>query len=235
MKPIIITNKGKRKVNEDYVLAQNINSETLLMIVADGMGGYEYGDLAAKLVVENIFTYLSTVKQINSNHIQKSINKATLAIRQLRDKKQAKIGATVGGIVFMPKIALCFWVGDVKIFHFRDEKLQFESNPHTLINEVKKNGSINDTYRLKKYRHVVTRSVQGDIKNSQVETKLINDLTQKDTFIVSSDGVHNIIDGLSLQNILYSNNDLNEGGRKIEERLILEAIDNFSMIVLQCN
>jgi len=65
MNPIIITNKGQRDVNQDYVLAQNINPDTLLLIVSDGMGGYDHGEIAAKLAAENVLAYLSTISEIN--------------------------------------------------------------------------------------------------------------------------------------------------------------------------
>jgi len=129
--------------------------------------------------------------------------------------------------------AICFWVGDVKIFHLRNNKIHFESSSHTLINEVKNNGSITDTNRLRKYRHIVTRSVQGEIKDSQVETKIIGDLSEKDIFIISSDGVHDIINGLNLQSYLNSSGTLIQATKRIEERLKKEATDNFSMIVIQ--
>ena len=233
MKPIIITNKGQREANQDYVLAQNINPDTLLLVVSDGMGGYDHGEIAAKLVVDNVLAYLSTINEISTDQLQKAINKANLAVRQLKQEKKINAGATVGGVVLTQGRAICFWVGDVKIFHFRDNKLQFESSSHTLINEVKNNGSITDANRLKKYRHIVTRSVQGEIKNSQVETKMIDDLFEKDIFIICSDGVHDIIDGLGLQHFIRSSEDAEKATSKIEERLNCEAKDNFSMIVLQ--
>jgi len=233
MNPIIITNKGQRDINQDYVLAQNINPDTLLLIVSDGMGGYDYGDIAAKLVAENVLAYLSTITDINPDQLQKAINKSNLAVKQLKHEKKTDAGATVGGIVINQNKAICFWVGDVKVFHFRDGKLQFESPSHTLINEVKKNGSINNTDKLERYRHVVTRSVQGDIKKSEVETRILNDVYTKDIFVVCSDGVHDIIDGLSYQYYLKSSADLVQAINKIKERLRQEAKDNFSMIVFK--
>jgi len=231
MNSIVITDKGQRVVNQDYVLVENINTDTFLFVVCDGMGGYDHGEIAAKLVAENILAYLSTITEINPDQLQKAINKSNLAIKQLKHEKKTETGATVGGIVINQKQAIFFWVGDVKVLHFRDGKLLFESSSHTLINEVKKNGSINDTNRLKKYQHVVTRSVQGDIKNSQVETKIIDDLVENDIFIVCSDGLHDIIDGMGLQYYLNSSDDIAQASNKIEERLKKEAKDNFSMIV----
>lgn len=231
MNPIIITNKGQRDINQDYVLVQNINPDSLLLIVSDGMGGYDHGELAAKLAAENVLAYLSTISEINPDQLQKAINKSNLAIKQLKQEKKADAGATIGGVVISNNIAICFWVGDVKVYHFRNGKLLFESQSHSLMNEIKNNGSYADTDRLQRYRHVVTRSVQGDIKNSLIETKIIDDLVEDDTFIVCSDGVHDVIHGMGFQHYFISSATIMEAINKVEEQLKEEAKDNFSMII----
>ena len=76
------SNKGKRKSNQDYLFSKSINPDCILNMVVDGMGGYEYGEVASKLVAENIHTYLSTVQEINEKEIQKAVNKSNLIIKQ---------------------------------------------------------------------------------------------------------------------------------------------------------
>lgn len=232
MNSIIISHIGKRESNQDFVLVENINSDTQLHIVADGMGGYENGEIAASLVAENILTYLSTVQNIDSIQIQKAINKANLVIRQEKDKRGAKLGATVGGIVYHSNQAICFWVGDVKIFHFKNKKLIKESTSHTLIEEIIKNGSIKDSKQINKYKHVVTRSVQGDVEHSKIEYFKVDNIDHSDLFMICSDGVHDIYEGLVIQNLLNSNDTLEKTVSQIESSLKFEAKDNFSLIAL---
>lgn len=233
MKTIIFSHKGKREVNQDFVLVQNINPKTYLYLIADGMGGYEHGEIAAEIVAENILTYLSTVEIIDKEKIQKAINKANLAIKQVKKNKNIKLGATVGGLILQSNQATCFWVGDVKIFHFRNNKLVRESTSHTLMNEIISNGSINDPKQIIKYKHVVTRSVQGDVKLSQIETFTQGNINDSDLFLVCSDGVHDLYDGINLQQVLNTSESLEEAFNQIEKRLISEAKDNFSLITLQ--
>ena len=232
MKSIVFSHKGKREVNQDFVLVQNINPETYLHLVADGMGGYEHGEIAAKLVAESVLTFLSTVESINEAQIQKAINKANLAIRQLREKNNSKIGATVGGVILQANQATCFWVGDVKIFHYKNNRLVKESTSHTLMNEVISNGSIKDPKQISKYKHVVTRSVQGDVEYSQIESFTQKNLDSSDLFLVCSDGVHDLYDGIHLQQILKTSDSNEEAFNRIEKRLLDEAKDNFSLIGL---
>jgi len=232
MKSIVFSHKGKREVNQDYVLVHDISFDTRIYLIADGMGGYDHGEIAAKMVAENILTYLSTVEKIDETQIQKAINKSNLAIRQLREKKITKVGSTVGGVIIQGNRATCFWVGDVKIFHFRNNKLVFESQAHTLMNELISNGSIKDPKQINKYKHVVTRSVQGDIEHSQIGSFTQENIDKSDFFLVCSDGVHDLYDGMLIQQLFNSSPSIKEAISVIEERLVKEAKDNFSLITI---
>lgn len=230
MKTNVISHKGKRETNQDFVLVETLDTEKYLYLVVDGMGGYNYGAEAAKMVTESVSTYLRTVKVLNDVEVQMAINKANLSIRQFSEDKESKLGATVGGILIENKSAFCFWVGDVKIFHFRNNKLVYESQAHTLINQIIENGSITETDRLLKYKHVVTHSIQGDLEHSKMDYKRIDDLMEGDLLMICSDGVHDIYEGIAIQQVLNSSENTEEALERIENRLIKDAKDNFSFV-----
>ncbi|MBL6444698.1 protein phosphatase 2C domain-containing protein [Fulvivirga sp. 29W222] len=236
MKSWSFSHIGKRKVNEDVVIAQAFENNTSLIAVVDGMGGYDYGDMAASVVAENITTYLSTVTEPNPYHIQKAVNKANLALRQKREALSLKMGATIGGVIIIGgNSAICFWVGDVKIFHFRNRRLVFESHPHTLVNQLVSQEPPISVSSLSRYRHIVTRSVHGDLEYSQAEIYNIARVQRSDLFIVCSDGVHDLIDGLYLEKQLSITIDLNELLSQIECKLLNEAKDNYSLVTASFN
>lgn len=232
MTTFTVTHKGKRKENQDIVLVNTLNATHTLYLIADGMGGYERGAQAAKIVAEGIFVHLSTLKDINSKDIQKAVNKANLAIRQSKQDTHEKMGATIGGVILSGDKALCFWVGDVKIFHFRDSKCHFETSPHTLMDEIKTNGSITDIEQLAKYKHVVTRSVQGDIALSEIDFVELEELKEKDVLVICSDGVHDILTGKDIEQILSATENFGTALNIIEKRLLEDAQDNFSLIYI---
>lgn len=229
MKEIYFSHIGKRKENQDLVLSQPLNNNYHLYLVADGMGGYDNGAKASKIISESISTYLSNAKTISKESIQKAINKANLAIKQELKNSSSKMGATLAGIIIQENVAMCFWVGDVQILHLRDYKLKFKSKSHTLLNEIIKNGNITDPEKLVKYTHIVTRSVQGDVEKSKVNYKEIT-LQEKDILTISTDGVHNIISPLQFQYIIGKYKSIDIFTSEIEERLLQEAEDNFSLI-----
>lgn len=224
------SNKGKRKNNQDYLFSKSINPDCILNMVVDGMGGYEYGDVASKLVAENIHTYLSTINDISEKEIQKAVNKSNLIIKQKSDDLNAKIGATLGGAIILKDKAFLFWVGDVKIIHLRNNKLLFETHSHTLINQMISNGSLINN--IERYKHVVTRSVSGSIKESIIDCHLVNNLLPKDIIIIYSDGVSDILNSYQINNVFKSAASVQEGVSEVEILCNIEAKDNFSMIAI---
>ncbi|MBK8518425.1 MAG: serine/threonine-protein phosphatase [Saprospiraceae bacterium] len=228
MKIISFTEKGGRKTNQDYILIENINSNIKLILVADGMGGYESGDIAAKMVSENIFTYLSSQSIIDQEAIQKAVNKSNLAIRQYQSDHGIKMGATVGGIIISENVASCFWVGDVKIIQFRSGEIIFESRDHTLISDMVEYGSIATNERIEKYRHIVTRSVHGDVKHSQIAYETLGAVECGDVLMACTDGVTDVMDSYSIHEYLYSSDNIEDGVTMIKERVEIEGKDNYS-------
>lgn len=235
MKSLILTHQGKRSTNQDLVLEQTSKDGSYLFAVIDGMGGYEHGELAAKVIAENVETYISTVDSIDSFHVQKAINKSNLAIRQKNEILSGRMGATMGGIVIKDAMVTYFLVGDVKIFHFRNNHLIFESTAHSLVSDLIMNGSITEPSQLSKYKHVVTRCIQGDVKLSQAEFNTNQFYPETDIIIVCSDGVHDQFDALQMENMLDHANSPADLFVMLKERLTSVATDNFSFGIIQSN
>lgn len=223
------SNKGGRTSNQDFLFSKSINSNCNLYMVVDGMGGYEFGDIASKLVAENIYTYLSTVKEINEKEIQKAVNKSNLVIKQKSQDFDAKIGATLAGIIVVDNLAYFFWVGDVKIIFIRNKEIFFESHSHTLINQMIENGNL--ITNLDRYKHIVTRSISGKIKDGIIECYSSN-LLKEDLVVIYSDGVSDILDSYQINHVFKSSDSVLGGVNKVESLCRTNAKDNFSMTVI---
>jgi len=232
MKSTTLTHKGKRKVNQDVILIKSIGPDIYLYLIADGMGGYDNGEVAAQIATESILTFLSnTTEEINEETIQMAINKANLAIRQFQELNNSKLGTTIGAIILSKNIAKCFWVGDIKILHYSDEQIKFESKSHNLLNELTEGELSNETFKSSRYSHIVTRSVQGDIKKSIISYEELT-LKEEDKLIICSDGVHNIIDSQTILFMMKSKKMNDSFINDINNRLKVEASDNASLIYI---
>ncbi len=186
--------KGNRETNEDYIRSVQFDNNTSLHIVADGMGGYLYGEIAAQVATNAIVQYLSernSVEDITST-IQQAVEFANEEITLKRKALHAKLGTTIAGVFIRENVAHAFWLGDVQIQHFRDKKQLFISESHTLINEMKKNGVVS-SINIKRYQHIVTNSLSGSALQTPIPIVEIP-IKKEDIICISSDGLYNSID-----------------------------------------
>lgn len=223
-----LTGIGKRESNQDLIYVDKLESDASFFLIADGMGGYEKGDEAARIVTENIFTFLNFVGSINEQNIQQAVQKANLAIKQFNSKNNIKSGATIGGIIAVKNTVHLFWIGDVMIYQINKENVLFQTRSHTLVNSLLETESIKEEKSLEKYKHIVTRSISGKPSESSIGYQLIQ-FSEGDSFIICSDGVHNTV---SVEQLLMYINQEN-GLQALEDKFFKEAQDNYSVITIR--
>lgn len=222
-----LTGKGKRESNQDFICIDRLESGASLFLIADGMGGYDKGDEAARIVSENIFTFLNFVGRINEQNIQKAVHKANLAIKQFNSKNNIKSGATVAGVIVEEENVHIFWVGDVMVFQTNKDKVLFQTKSHTLVNTLLESESVKEEKSLEKYKHIVTRSISGKPSESNIGYQLVQ-FSDEDLFIICSDGVHNVVS--VEQVLLYRNKE--KVLLELEDQFLKESHDNYSIITI---
>jgi serine/threonine protein phosphatase PrpC len=225
MEYIAYSHIGKRKSNEDAVLVKELHPNTLFAIIADGMGGYEYGEHAAELIIENLLTYFSA---LNNNtyskiDIENAIKKANLAVKHFNNKMAVKSGATMASAIINNEITQIFWIGDVQVDLYKGNELVYKTVPHTLIQDLKKQLDVVPIEMIQKYNHVVTKSISGKREVIDFGYQEFKN-TDYDILIISSDGVHNCINTSQLLELELT---------EINEILELNAFDNYSYIILK--
>ncbi len=222
-----LTGIGKRESNQDFICIDRLESGAHFFLIADGMGGYEKGDVAAKIISENIFTFLNHVENISEQNIQQAVQKANLAIKQFNNKNSIKSGATIGAIIVDKNISHIFWVGDVMVYQINKDKILFQTKSHTLVNSLLESKSIKEEKSLERYKHIVTRSISGKPSESSIGYKSVQ-FSEYDLFIICSDGVHNTI---SIEQFLLFLNQKN-GIQELESKFLKNTQDNYSIITI---
>lgn len=232
---IQISEKGRRSTNEDYVIYETFNEQTLLVLIADGMGGYEKGDVAAKTVSTSILEYLRSNLSTESEPlvlIRDACLKANRAIFKIREELNKKLGATVAGILFFRNSAFCFWIGDVRIIHFRNNQIKFQSKDHSLINELKEQNKIIDTDSYKRITHIVTKAIQGNHENPEPDVHIVKSITSKDKYIICSDGVHNVVGPKEIEIFMQTHHSSQAMIDMIRTNCDEMGNDNYSMVIV---
>ena len=182
---------GQRKVNQDRALVQSYGDDETLFIIADGMGGYANGEEAAALVAEAISVFVTdhynTMKP--DELLRKAVDEANgyLAIRRYAYGFPS-MGAVIAIALVKGDTAYCTWLGDSRIYHYRDGQCLFMSSDHTALKELGAKRVLTPA-QIQRYANTVTRCIMGDRPVDPVEITTLQ-LQPGDTLILCSDGIH---------------------------------------------
>ena len=235
-KTLVTTGWGKthvgmvRKINEDALLLDPAGS---LWAVADGMGGYGHGDIAADIVTE----WISDIGVFQDPRI--AINAAiTKANARIFDRSNAPgwgaMGATVVALYFdlQAEQFVIGWAGDSRIYRLRDGALTMLSHDHSLVQEMVDAGSLElSAAEDHPQAHVVTRAVGAE---PSVDVSFGDGLLRDgDVYMLCSDGLSKCVPDSDLREILARSIDPEEScDRLIDAALAQGAPDNVSVIVV---
>lgn len=184
MKVFKYSNIGNREQNQDYLVSTKLGQDSSLHLVADGMGGYECGDIASKIVGDSYVYGLSRNMSIEdatreaSNNIQ--IERRNLGV--------AKIGSTVAGVLICGMKATIFWAGDSRVYLFKNKEQLFQTEDHSILNELSRKRKLSFEER-ERYGHIITRSIMGN-PDDMVDTCEMT-LQEGDELLICSDGLYN--------------------------------------------
>lgn len=197
-----MTKKGQRELNEDHILIRTLPNGTQLFGVADGIGGYLHGEIAAQIVLQTIATYLSNINSDNLGFedIQKAFECANRAISRFRHQKLNgdKMGATLAVALVKGRNVFFAWSGDCKIYLFERNCLIFESIEHSLLNSWKEKGLSADFPVLEKFQYIVTRAIAGDDNTWKPSFYSFSGLSSQHKAILCTDGATDLINDLDV-------------------------------------
>lgn len=205
-----------RSHNEDSVACEPAYG---LVVLADGMGGYNAGEVASGIAVSVMVTEVTHSLQ-NASPIDRDENSGEeLAVALLRDNLQkanasifhaaesqpqySGMGTTiVSGIFYDNRVAVGH-IGDSRMYRLRGESLEAITRDHSLLQEQIDGGIISvDDARLSKNKNLVTRAVGIDAK--VVPEIHVHDVLVGDVYLLCSDGLNDMIEDEEIGATLYA-------------------------------
>jgi len=211
----------KRTLNEDSHL---VNGETSLYIVADGMGGHSAGEIASKMAVDVMNSFISrsyleeeitwpfgvdSRLSFNGNRLLTSIKLANKRVYMAAEKREEYTGmgtTVVAGIVQDRLMTLCS-VGDSRAYALIDGHLQRLTQDDSWVGEALAGGIISQTEaESHPLRNIITKAV-GAKEQLEFEVKEV-ELRPGSLFLLCTDGLHALIKDDIIHTILTSHKDL---------------------------
>lgn len=185
------TNVGRvRDHNEDAFLT---SEQGAFALVSDGMGGLAAGEVASQITKDSINVAFanSTPDLPLTNIVTNAITEANKNVRQAqKDKPEAKgMGCTCVLLAFRKHDYCIGYVGDSRIYRFRDKELKQLTTDHSYVEELFQRGLIKEEEKANHpYKNSITRYI-GHEDEIKVDI-LTGSLKPGDRFILCSDGLH---------------------------------------------
>ncbi|MGD9171477.1 MAG: protein phosphatase 2C domain-containing protein, partial [Candidatus Thiodiazotropha sp.] len=217
--------------------------EAGLLILADGMGGANAGEIASSLTVEMLTGQLSNVadpgdKVSPREHLLNGIQDVNQAIQELSRQvpDYQGMGTTLVVGLFTEHSLLYAHVGDSRLYRLRAGELEQMTTDHTIIQEMVNLGdfaSIEQALMAGVPTNVLSRAIGTeeivDIDLSETE------ITDGDLYLFCTDGLTGMVTDDEIQSILENINlDLmQQTDELIDYACRMGGIDNISVILVR--
>ncbi|HEY1069463.1 PP2C family serine/threonine-protein phosphatase [Thermomonas sp.] len=187
----------RRELNEDTYYG---DSELGLWLVADGMGGHEFGEVASALAREAI------VREVRAGTpLAEAIRIADEEIIRCSRRRgdSLPMGTTVVAARVNGNRFEVAWVGDSRVYLWRDSLLTQISHDHSYVQELIAQGAISaDQARSHPHRNVVTQALGVTAPEQLNVETLTGELRPGMQLLLCSDGLTEEVDDRQIAQVL---------------------------------
>lgn len=246
-----ITDVGQRRdANEDFYL---LDPDRQLFVIADGMGGHAAGEVASEMASQTVAAYFEETGLPESlgdgsgqqgpslqAHLVQALKIANASVFQeaTENVEHKGMGTTLVALAFHDDYAYWAHVGDSRLYRLRGERLMPLTRDHSLLEQTldRHDLSSEEAAQLSEsfpYKNVLTRAIGSRyVANVDAESSILQD---GDAFIMTTDGVHDVIGHYKLQEIIRKHRpDWNDACQAIvAEANHLGGPDNITALIVE--
>ncbi len=186
-----------RTNNEDcYACCTKPDGHLSLVVVADGIGGGEYGEVASAACVAAMirnwreFTaqHRDATWEDTQEYLVRAVAEANELVYRSGMEYGVRMGTTIAALQFADRYAIVINAGDSRVYRLRNHELEMLSTDHTPVAESLANGDITPEEAKKSpLRHTITRAV-GVVEFLVPQIRIV-DHQPGDCYLLCSDGL----------------------------------------------
>ena len=184
---------GRRRSNQDRI-AHCYSRDALLMVLADGMGGHLYGEIAAQIAVQ----YLTEAFQREArprledpfHFLASGLENAHHAIADYTDERNLPDAPRTTCVVCVIQDNIAYWahVGDSRLYLLRDDRVFVRTRDHSRVQMMVDDGLITEHEALRHpARNRVFSCLGGDVA-PQIDFSRRTPLNAGDVILLCTDG-----------------------------------------------
>lgn len=197
----------------------NLESKGAIMVVADGMGGQDSGEVASAIAISTIQDLFSkenlTDEVVKSDKSIKTYLKKAVIEADKRVKHRSKIdpstgnmGSTIVIAWFINNAVYIAWLGDSRAYSYTGKNgLRRLSKDHSFVQQLVDDGKLTETEAMSHPdSNIITRSL-GDPESKARPDIVVHYLQKDEIILLCSDGLCGFTDDKSIFDVLKSNED----------------------------
>lgn len=202
-----------REINEDYFYISYPDDEIQLFILADGMGGYNGGEVASKLAVTSAKNYiLSNFEKNNSDKdtlldlVKNSSQYANMVVyeKAKENPKLSKMGTTLDICLIYQSKAFISHIGDSRIYRIRKDFMRKLTKDHSYVQQLIDEGKITKEESLKHPKKNMLMKALGCTPFIEPDA-MIKGFIKEDVILMCSDGLTNMVSEERIKQIIKEN------------------------------
>ncbi|MEA3451347.1 MAG: protein phosphatase 2C domain-containing protein [Bacteroidota bacterium] len=204
------SDKGRRDNQEDnFLITKEFNNKRLLL-VADGLGGLEYGEYASQQVVEAFQNFFVQIENFNSP--KEFLSRTALVVasmimnKSVEDERYQNCASTLSGFLIEGNHYFTVNVGDSRVYHFSDKKLKQITKDQSFVQFLLDKGDITqeEAFTHPK-KNIVNSIISSKISNLKTDITGPHDLKKGDILFACTDGVHDALKIEEIEQIVKKN------------------------------
>lgn len=223
----------QRQKNEDALIEAAVPLGYLLS-VADGMGGHEYGEQAARIALDTLLEVARTLPtQDPAEVLRQGLSQANAAVFKQASRLGRTMGATcVAALICRGRLYVAH-AGDARAYLMRASVLYPLTRDHSFVQEIADTkgpgiaGNLPETFS-----HIVSRSL-GTQANVDIALREPISLSAGDVVMLCSDGLTNMVDESRVRLTLAGATPREAARRLVDMANDAGGTDNVSVIVVR--
>ena len=233
MRVLALTNIGLvRKINEDRYLIKKLDNDTLLLVIADGLGGDVASDYAAEILRGRLAGIEHIPRDKEQQELERLVKDIDMTIYNEAEKNidLEGMGSTLVGVILRNEFAYWVHVGDSRLYILRDRQLMQITEDQTLARFLLEEGEITAEQVPTHFsRHIMDQCVGCGI--CEPETGRV-EIKEKDLLILTTDGLHKSISEEEMISLLNADSNLETKARSlVQAALDSGGNDNITILI----
>ncbi|CDC80175.1 protein serine/threonine phosphatases [Clostridium sp. CAG:465] len=232
----------RRSNNEDSYFAKKYSDEISLYVVADGLGGYEGGEIASRLLTIKMSRYFEEHlnddlkdESIVSDILLTALDKINGEIYKMEKSspKYNGMGTTIVLVAVIYNKVYYLSVGDSRLYYISNDRNSIKqiTEDDTYVNTLLKTNAIEQKdVENHPQKHVLTKAI-GVFKDIKTELHVLNETSGY--LLLCTDGLTNMLDNEAILQVLQMKKFENTADEYIKKANENGGVDNTTVVVIK--